>query len=156
HAGFIDVAADAGIDIEVTKTGTEPDTQPRSQDQADQPPQAEPEPATQAEPEPATQAEPGHTPHPASRSTALPFVHALGIDEHRRGKARFHWDIATKTWVADTDRWQSVFVDSAGGHGLLGQVEGRARADVTGWLAAQDPAWRAAVRYVTIDMSTVF
>jgi hypothetical protein len=113
HAGFIDVAADAGIDIEVAKTGAEPDTQPRSQDQADQPPQAEPEPVTQAEPEPVTQAEPEpvtqaepepvtqaeprHTSRPASRSTALPFVHALGIDEHRRGKARFHVvQLATK------------------------------------------------------------
>src|SRR5262249_58918359 len=58
--------------------------------------------------------------------------------------------------VADADRWQTVFTDSAGGHGLLGQVEGRTKADATGWLAAQDPAWRAGVRYVSIDMSSVY
>ena len=58
--------------------------------------------------------------------------------------------------MSDADRWQTVFVGSAGGHGLLGQVEGRAKAGVTAWLAAADPAWRAAVRYVSIDMSSVF
>jgi transposase len=58
--------------------------------------------------------------------------------------------------MADADRWQTVFVDSAGGHGLLGQVEGRAGADVAAWLSAQDPAWRAGITHVTIDMSTVY
>ena len=87
-------------------------------------------------------------------SGLLPPVEVLGIDDHRRGKPRYHRDPTSGAWVADADRWQSVFVDSAGGHGLLGQVEGRAKADVTGWLAATDPAW-AGVRYVTIDMSTV-
>jgi transposase len=86
----------------------------------------------------------------------LPFVEALGIDEHRRGKPLFHRGPASGAWVADADRWQAALVDSAGGHGLLGQVEGRAKADVTGWLAAQDPAWRAAVGYVAIDVSSVF
>jgi len=47
-------------------------------------------------------------------------------------------------------------VDSAGGHGLLGQVEGRAGLDVIAWLAGQDPAWLAAIRWVTVDMSTVY
>jgi transposase len=91
-----------------------------------------------------------------SVSGLLPPVEVLGIDDHRRGKPIYHRDPASGAWVADADRWQTVFVDSAGGHGLLGQVEGRAKADVTGWLAAQDPAWRAGVRYVTIDMSTVY
>ena len=89
-------------------------------------------------------------------SGLLPPVEVLGIDDHRRGRPRYHRDPASGAWVPDADRWQSVFVDAAGGHGLLGQVEGRAKADVTGWLAAADPAWRAAVRYVTIDMSTVY
>lgn len=62
HAGFIDVAADTGVDIEATKTGTEPDTQPRPQDQADQPSQ------------PATQAEPRHTPRPVPRRTPVRYV----------------------------------------------------------------------------------
>jgi hypothetical protein len=39
--------------------------------------------------------------------------------------------------VADADRWQSVFVDAAGGHGLPGQAEGRAGSDVIAWLAAR-------------------
>ena len=37
----------------------------------------------------------------------------------------YHRDPVTGRWVEDADRWQSVFVDSSGGHGLLGQVEGR-------------------------------
>jgi transposase len=68
----------------------------------------------------------------------------------------YHRDAASGKWVADADRWQTVFVDSAGGHGLLGQVEGRAKVDVLAWLAAQDPTWRAAIRYATIDMSSVY
>lgn len=86
----------------------------------------------------------------------LPPVNVLGIDDHRRGRPLYHRDPASGAWVADADRWQSVFVDAAGGHGLLGQVEGRAGADVTAWLAARDPAWREAIGYVTIDMSTVY
>jgi transposase len=83
-------------------------------------------------------------------------VEVLGVDDHRRGRPLYHRDEASGKWVADADRWQTVFVDAGGGHGLLGQVEGRARADVTGWLAGQDPAWRAAVHYVTVDMSSVY
>jgi transposase len=86
----------------------------------------------------------------------LPPVAVLGIDDHRRGKPLYHRDRTTGAWVADADRWQTVFVDSAGGHGLLGQVEGRAGADAAAWLAAQDPAWRAGITHVTIDMSTVY
>jgi transposase len=86
----------------------------------------------------------------------LPPVEVLGIDDHRRGRPLYHRDPATGKWVADADRWQTVFVDAGGAYGLLGQAEGRASADVTGWLAGQDPAWRAAVRYVTIDMSSVY
>lgn len=49
-----------------------------------------------------------------------------------------------------------IFVDSAGGHGLLGQAEGRAGVDAAAWLAAQDPAWRAVITHVTIDMFSVY
>jgi transposase len=91
-----------------------------------------------------------------SVSGVLPRVEALGIDDHRRGRALYHREEASGAWVADADRWQSVFVDSAGGHGLLGQVEGRAGVDVRAWLAEREPAWLAAVRYVTIDMSNVY
>jgi transposase len=86
----------------------------------------------------------------------LPPVAVLGIDDHRRGKPLHHRDRASGVWVADADRWQSVFVDSAGGNGLLGQAEGRAAADVTSWLAEQDPVWLAAIAWVTIDMSSVY
>jgi transposase len=83
-------------------------------------------------------------------------VAVLGIDDHRRGKPLYHRDSRTGAWVADADRRQTVFVDSAGGHGLLGQAEGRAGVDAAAWLAAQDPAWRAGITHVTIDMSTVY
>ncbi|MGW3473554.1 transposase [Saccharopolyspora sp. NPDC000995] len=86
----------------------------------------------------------------------LPPVAVLGIDDHRRGKPLYHRDPASGAWVADADRWQTVFVDSAGGHGLLGQVEGRAGVDAAAWLAALDPAWRAGITQVTIDMSSVY
>lgn len=132
HRGFIGVAEQAGLRVQDANTSAQPDAQPAP--------------------------EAGRTRgarRPAA-SSALPEVATLGIDEHRRGKPRFHRDPTSGAWVADADRWQTVFVDSAGGQGLLGQVDGRTKADVTGWLAAQDPAWRAAVRHVTIDMSSVF
>lgn len=91
-----------------------------------------------------------------SVSGVLPPVAVLGIDDHRRGKPLYHRDRRTGAWVADADRWQTVFVDSAGGHGLLGQVEGRAGVDAAAWLATQDPTWRAGITYVTIDMSSVY
>ncbi len=146
HDAFAGVAAQAGICPTDMKTG---------QAEAPSEPGADPEPG----------AEPGAA-APAGRQLAgrpyqdaggvLPPVAVLGIDDHRRGKPLYHRDPASGAWVADADRWQTVFVDAAGGHGLLGQVEGRAKTDTTGWLAAQDPAWRAGVRYVTIDMSTVY
>jgi transposase len=86
----------------------------------------------------------------------LPPVAVLGIDDHRRGRPLYHRDRRTGAWVADADRWQTVFVDSASGNGLLGQTEGRAGLDAAAWLAAQDPAWRAGITHVTIDMSSVY
>ncbi|WP_261556739.1 transposase [Frankia tisae] len=54
------------------------------------------------------------------------------------------------------DRWQTVFVDSSGGHGLLGQVEGRTASATAAWITAQPAQWRANVWAVTTDMSTVY
>jgi transposase len=54
------------------------------------------------------------------------------------------------------DRWHVGFTDVGGGQGMLGQVEGRTADDVAYWLAAQPAAWRDRVRYVAIDMCTVF
>lgn len=54
------------------------------------------------------------------------------------------------------DRWHVGFTDISGGQGMLGQVEGRTGDDVAYWLASQTAAWRDRVRYVAIDMCTVF
>ncbi len=54
------------------------------------------------------------------------------------------------------DRWHVGFTDVSGGQGMLGQVEGRTGDDVAYWLATQPAAWRDRVRYVAIDMCTVF
>ena len=54
------------------------------------------------------------------------------------------------------DRWHVGFTDVGGGQGMLGQVEGRTGDDVAYWLASQPAAWRDRVRYVAIDMCTVF
>ena len=87
-----------------------------------------------------------------------PPVVRLGIDEIRRGKARFRLVPGENgdAWVVVADRWHVGFTDLADGAGLLGQVEGRTAASVSTWIEAQDPAWRAGVRVVAIDMCTVF
>ena len=54
------------------------------------------------------------------------------------------------------DRWHVGFTDVGGGQGMLGQVEGRTADDVAYWLAEHTPAWRDRIRYVAIDMCTVF
>ncbi|WP_349816956.1 transposase [Frankia sp. Cppng1_Ct_nod] len=85
-----------------------------------------------------------------------PAVGVLGIDDQRRGSRGFHKDPDSGQWVADADCWQTVFIDSTGGHGLLGAVEGRAKAPVIAWILAQPPAWRARIWAVTIDLSTLY
>lgn len=66
----------------------------------------------------------------AHTKTALPAVtppvERLGIDETRRGKAKFRLATATDggdVWEVTADRWHVGFVDLGGGAGLLGQVE---------------------------------
>ncbi|WP_219539950.1 ISL3 family transposase [Nonomuraea guangzhouensis] len=83
-------------------------------------------------------------------------VTVLGIDEVRRGRPRWVLDEATDTWTTAVDRWHVGFVDLSGDQGLLGQVEGRTIAAVTGWLNQRDPAWRQHVAFVAIDMCTIF
>ena len=144
HDAFAGVAAQAGVHLTDTKTGTPAPETARDDDQVV---------ATVD----SVDLGGGVAARPCrSAGGALPPVSVLGIDDHRRGKPLYHRDPLTGRWVADADRWQTVFVDSAGGHGLLGQVEGRAGADAVAWLAAQDPAWRAGITHVTIDMSTVY
>lgn len=59
-------------------------------------------------------------------------------------------------WEVVAGTWHIGFTDLTGGAGLLGQVEGRTAASVSGWIEAQTPAWRGAVESVAIDMCTVF
>lgn len=54
------------------------------------------------------------------------------------------------------DRWHVGFTDITGRQGMLDQVEGRTGDDVAYWLAMQPAAWRDQIRYVAIDMCTVF
>ncbi|MGP4104516.1 ISL3 family transposase [Nonomuraea sp. KM90] len=82
-------------------------------------------------------------------------VAVLGIDETRRGKARYRLDEEGRR-VLEADTWHTGLVDIGGGQGLLGQVEGRTAEAVTGWLAAQPAAWREQVEVVAIDMSTSY
>ncbi|CAI7975087.1 DDE_Tnp_ISL3 domain-containing protein [Frankia sp. Hr75.2] len=83
----------------------------------------------------------------------LPDIEVLGIDETRRGRARWEKDPQTGKWSAAADRWHTGFVDAAGCDGLLGQIEGRAAGDVLAWPADTPLTWRQGVRFVAIDMS---
>lgn len=87
--------------------------------------------------------------------TAPPAVTVLGMDETRRGKARYETCPVTGTriWI---DRFDTGLVDITGTGGLLVQVNGRSAAPVCDWLAERDPAWRAAITHVAIDMSNVY
>ncbi|TFE22870.1 DDE transposase, partial [Frankia sp. B2] len=91
-----------------------------------------------------------------SVSGPRPGVGVLGIDDHRRGRPRYHQDPVSGRWVADADRWATGLFDATGGHGLLGVVEGRTVAGTVDWLAAQPEEWLAGIWAVTIDMSTTY
>jgi transposase len=80
----------------------------------------------------------------------------LGIDEVRRGRPRWVFDEAAESWVTVRQRWHVGFCDLSGGQGLLGQVEGRNAQVVIDWLAARDQSWRDQVKFVAIDMCTIF
>lgn len=89
----------------------------------------------------------------------VPAVEPLGIDESRRGKAKFRLvpgPDGSEVWEVGAESWHIGFVDPTGGAGLLGQVEGRTAASVSVWIQAQSRQWRHAVRTVAIDMCTVF
>ncbi|MEX5632539.1 transposase, partial [Parafrankia sp. FMc2] len=140
HGGFVSVAETAGI-----VTG-EQVTDPDGQGEA---PPAEPV-------ESGCEVEPAARGSGRSVSGPLPPVAVLGLDDQRRGRPRWHRDPATGRSVTDADRWQSVLIDSAGGHGLLGVVEGRSAGPVAAWLLARPALWRAGIGAVTIDMSTTY
>lgn len=83
-------------------------------------------------------------------------VRVLGMDETRRGRPRWRLNPDTGVWEVLADRWHVGFVDIGGGQGLLGQVEGRTADAVVDWVNARPADWREQVRYVAIDMCTVF
>jgi transposase len=91
----------------------------------------------------------------ALRDDPEPVAH-LGIDEHRRGRARWRRDEETGEYALIADRWHTCFYDLSGDQGMLGQVEGRTADDAAYWLAGATPAWRDAVRVVAIDMCTIY
>jgi transposase len=84
-----------------------------------------------------------------------PVCH-LGIDEHRRGRARWRRDEKTGEYVLVADRWHTCFYDLSGNQGLLGQVEGRTADDAAYWLAGAAQDWRDAIEVVAIDMCTIY
>jgi transposase len=86
---------------------------------------------------------------------AAPVAH-LGIDEHRRGRARFAVDEQTGECTLLADRWHTCFFDLDGQRGLLGQVEGCTADDAAYWLAGATPAWRDAVQVVCIDLCSIY
>ncbi|MCB0949642.1 MAG: ISL3 family transposase [Mycobacterium sp.] len=82
-------------------------------------------------------------------------VAVLGIDETRRGKAKWEYDpvLGRRVWV---DRWDTGLVDITGDQGLLAQVNGRSSGAVVDWLATQDPTWRAQITHVAIDLCPAY
>jgi transposase len=82
-------------------------------------------------------------------------VAVLGIDETRRGKAKWEHDpaLGRRVWV---DRWDTGLVDVTGDQGLLTQVNGRNSEVVIDWLATQDPTWKAQITHVAIDLSPAY
>ena len=84
-----------------------------------------------------------------------PPVQVLGIDETRRGKAKWETcpDTGVRAWV---DRWDTGLVDITGTGGLLVQVNGRAARPVTDWLDQRDQAWKDGIEFVAIDMSGAY
>jgi transposase len=103
-----------------------------------------------------------NTCHDAVAATADPVlgtepepVRVLGIDETRRGKAKYETCQKTgkRVWV---DRFDTGLVDITGTGGLLVQVNGRSAAPVIDWLGERDQTWRESITHVAIDMSMTY
>ena len=104
-----------------------------------------------------------HTAHTAFAEQVDPVldqppapVRVLGIDEIRRGKARWRTDPDTGITTQLADRWHTGFTDLSGDQGILGHTEGRARADVVAWLRTQSPEWLAGIQLVATDLCAAF
>ena len=103
-----------------------------------------------------------NTCHAAVEATADPVldsepapISVLGIDETRRGKAKYETcpDTGTRVWI---DRFDTGLVDITGNAGLLVQVNGRSAKPVSDWLGERDARWRQAITHVAIDMSVTY
>jgi transposase len=103
-----------------------------------------------------------NTCHEAVKATADPVldtepkpVTVLGIDETRRGKAKYETcpDTGKRFWV---DRFDTGLVDITGAGGLLVQVNGRSAKPVSDWLGARQAHWRESITHVAIDMSATY
>lgn len=103
-----------------------------------------------------------NTCHRAVAATADPVldtepepITVLGIDETRRGKAKYETcpDTGKRIWI---DRFDTGLVDISGDAGLLVQINGRSAKPVTDWLTDRDPAWRESITHVAIDMSMTY
>lgn len=79
----------------------------------------------------------------------------LGIDETRRGKPRWTWDVDSGRWIR-LDPYDTGFVDLAGDQGLLGQQPGRSGTAVVTWLRARSPEFREGIEFVAIDPAAVY
>ena len=129
---------------------------PRWRPPGEQPDPAAPAPAAPAPEAPAPGSEPASceavTPDLVRPETVEPQPETPQPETPRSGP------VAAETAKARVlaDRWHVGFTDIAGGQGMLGQVEGRTGDDVAYWLASQTPAWRDRIRYVAIDMCTIF
>ena len=77
---------------------------------------------------------------PLLEQHAAPVTH-LGIDEHRRGRARFAVNEQNGEYTLLADRWHTCFCDLDGQQGLLGQVQGRTADDAAYWLAGAWLGW---------------
>lgn len=82
-------------------------------------------------------------------------VRVLGIDETRRGRARWRQDPDTGQWVR-LDMFETNFFDLDGAGGLLGQAGGRTKKTVTQWLDERGQEWKDAVQVVAIDPSATY
>lgn len=103
-----------------------------------------------------------NTCHAAVEATADPVlggepapITVLGIDETRRGKAKYETcpDTGKRVWV---DRFDTGLVDITGNAGLLVQINGRSAKPVADWLGARTPQWRCQITHVAIDMSMTY
>jgi transposase len=96
--------------------------------------------------------------HAAERLGEPEPTPVLGIDETRFGAPRWvrvRRADGTTSWTR-VDPWETGFVDLTGAQGLLGQVDGRRRRSVIGWLTRRDQAFRDAIQVVAVDPSAPY